>query len=189
MEKILRLAQLCAYISVVVLSSVVVFTLLRSHEVRTSSGQTIDSATPLANPTKPSPSSREEVNGKVVPLHGVDWEANGTTLVMYISTGCHFCQESTPFYQRLTAVKGHGKVKLIAVLPQSVEESTKYLHEHGIKVDQVLSASLTSIGVTATPTLMMVSENGVVFDSWRGKLNDDRQNELLAKLAKVPLSS
>ena len=117
-----------------------------------------------------------------MPLPNVDWKQNKTTVVLYLSTTCHFCNESSPFYQRLVQAKAKGDFKP-AVLPQNTDEAIKYLESHDVKVDQVLSASLASIGVTSTPTLMLVSEGGVVFASWRGKLDENKESEVIAKLS------
>ena len=74
--------------------------------------------------------------------------------------------------------KQKNGVRMVAVLPQNTDEAIRYLESHQIKVDQVLNASLSSIGVTGTPTLMLVNEDGVVSEFWRGKLNEEKQAEV-----------
>jgi hypothetical protein len=32
---------------------------------------------------------------------GLDWNQHEHTLVLALNTGCHFCEQSVPFYQRL----------------------------------------------------------------------------------------
>jgi hypothetical protein len=66
---------------------------------------------------------------------------------------------------------------------QSEDEAREYLDRHEIKVDEVRSDSLRSIGVTGTPTILLVNENGVVSNYWRGKLSPEKEAEVLAKLA------
>jgi hypothetical protein len=188
-QKLLPIVQLCAYVAVVVLSAVVILSILMGRSSPQKKNELAATPSATANSAVPASPQRQNLIGKSVPLQGIDWQSNGATLVMYISTGCHFCQESTPFYQKLSADNVRGKMKLIAVMPQSVDESTKYLQEHGIIVDQVMSASLRSIGVSSTPTLMIVSDKGIVSDFWRGKLDDSRQNEVLDRLTKGSTSS
>ncbi|MGH9821074.1 MAG: peroxiredoxin family protein [Pyrinomonadaceae bacterium] len=113
----------------------------------------------------------------------VDWEANKTTVVLNLSTTCHFCSESTGFYRRLVQAKGPNNFKLVAVFPQTQEEAQKYLDSHQIKVDQIISSSLASIGVTGTPTVLLVSKGGLVFASWRGKLDENGEAEVLSKIS------
>lgn len=121
--------------------------------------------------------------GMKLSLPGVDWGKSDQTLLMVLSTTCHFCTESAPFYQRLAREKsGRGDVRLVAVLPQEVGEAQKYLNEHGISVDEVKQASLTSVSVRGTPTLIMVDRNGSVIEAWEGKLPGDKETEVLNRL-------
>lgn len=77
-------------------------------------------------------------------LTGVDWAKNGRTLVLAISTQCHFCSESAPFFQRIAKEAGDD-VKLLAVLPQPVAGAKEYLSQEGVRVDEVLQAPLDSV--------------------------------------------
>ncbi|HWB83556.1 MAG TPA: hypothetical protein VG675_05425 [Bryobacteraceae bacterium] len=87
----------------------------------------------------------------------VDWSENGHTLILAISTHCHFCTESAPFFRRLQEEKIKG-VKVVAVLPETVDEATQYLKGEGVRVDEVRQASLPSIGITGTPTILFVDD-------------------------------
>ena len=50
-------------------------------------------------------------------LPGVDWAKNKRTLVLAISTQCHFCTESAPFFQRIQKDRPKD-LKMVAVLPK-----------------------------------------------------------------------
>jgi hypothetical protein len=141
----------------------------------------------LAKPNLRQPnivSASEIVQGKKVDgrLVGVDWAKNHRTLVLVISTYCHFCKDSVPFYHTLT--NAGADVKIVAVLPQSVAEGQQYLSSGGVHVDDVRQVALTSLGVTGTPTLMLVNDAGVVTDMWVGKLQPDQETKVLAALEK-----
>lgn len=114
-------------------------------------------------------------------LPGVDWARNKQTLVLAISTQCHFCTESAPFFQRVEKEKPKD-LKLIAVLPQTVEEGQKYLEGEGVRVDDVKQAQLSTIGVIGTPTMLLVDGNGTVAQVWEGKLQPDQEGGVLAVL-------
>jgi len=114
-------------------------------------------------------------------LPGVDWARNRRTLVLAISTKCHFCTESAPFFQRVGKERARD-VKLLAVLPQPVDEARKYLQSEGVQVDDVRQTTLASIGVSGTPTLLLVDKSGTVSDAWQGKLPADGEQEVLAAL-------
>jgi len=110
----------------------------------------------------------------------IDWRQSKQTVLLAVSSTCHFCTESAPFYKQLA--KARGKTRLIAVLPQPVEEGRRYLEGLGIAVDEIRQAPLSSINVEGTPTLMLVSSDGLVVQTWIGKLVEEEQAEVLNKL-------
>jgi thiol-disulfide isomerase/thioredoxin len=114
-------------------------------------------------------------------LPGVDWAGNKRTLVLALSTKCHFCTESAPFFQRIQK-EAAKNVKMLAVLPQAVDGGRKYLEGEGVHVDDVEQAQLSTIGVTGTPTLLPVDGAGKVADVWQGKLQPDDEEKVIATL-------
>ncbi|HEV2248222.1 MAG TPA: hypothetical protein VGW37_16360 [Terriglobia bacterium] len=114
-------------------------------------------------------------------LPGVDWQKNGRTLVLAISTKCHFCTDSAPFFRRLATETGKD-VKIVAVLPQPVAEGEQYLVAEGVRADQVLQAAPDKIGVRGTPTMILVNASGVVSQVWVGKLEPAQQEMVLSVL-------
>ena len=103
--------------------------------------------------------------------------------MLALSTGCHFCTESASFYKELVQKRAkQGNIRLIAVLPQPVDAGRKYLSDLGIAVDDVRQLAPNSLGVHGTPTLLLVNKDGVVTDSWRGKLSPDKELEVMARL-------
>jgi thioredoxin-related protein len=129
----------------------------------------------------PKPSVQTPV-GKTVPLLDVDWKENKKTLILYMSTTCRFCKESSPFYQKLVKETASNNVKFLAVLPQDVDEAKDYFKTEKVEVKDVYKSSLSSIGVVATPILLLVNEEGVVSEFWRGKLPPEKETEVIAKL-------
>lgn len=129
-------------------------------------------------------SAPEVVKGKSVDGHalGVDWKKNRRTLVLAISTTCHFCKDSVPFYQKLGAVE--KDVKMVPVLPQPIAEAQKYFSDSGVHVDDVRQVPLNTLGVRGTPTLLLVNDAGVVTDVWVGKLQPDQEAQVLTAMGK-----
>jgi len=181
MKKVFRLVQFGANLAIIAIGFLLLFLSIEKY--------VIPPSIPLQNPfaasntVVPNSPIGENLIGKVLPLQGVDWSEHDTTVVVYLSTKCHFCTESSPFYQRLALAQAKNNFKLIAVLPQNSDDAAKYLEANNIKVDRVLSSSLSSVGITGTPTLMLVSSSGVVFEFWRGKLDEKKEAAVLAKLA------
>lgn len=121
--------------------------------------------------------------GTKVPLQDVDWARNGQTLLLVLQKGCHFCAESAPFYQGLTKEMESSKsAKLIAVLPQEVNVGQQYLADLKVPISEVKKIGPDFLGVSGTPTLILVNNAGEVVDSWTGKLSPDKEIEVLKKL-------
>jgi len=122
------------------------------------------------------------VIGAKVALPGVDWSRSERTLVLALSTTCHFCSESAGFYKRLLAdVSGRG-VHVMAVLPQDSAAGRAYLDGLGVPVSQVLQGSLDSVYATGTPTLLLLDAHGKIRKVWVGKLEPVREDEVIASL-------
>lgn len=115
-------------------------------------------------------------------LPDADWRKDGHTLILAISTQCHFCKDSSPFYRTLTA-QATNKVNIVAVLPQPANLGKKYLKDEGVRVDHVEQLTMGRIGVIGTPTLILADGNGVVRKVWVGALKPEQQREVLAALA------
>lgn len=114
-------------------------------------------------------------------LPGIDWTAGTHTLVLVLSTTCHFCSDSAPFYRRLLdQARKEAGWRTIAVLPQPSDDARPYLLGLGIAADQILQASLASLGTGGTPTLVVVDSEGVVTASWFGRLSNAAETEVLA---------
>lgn len=126
--------------------------------------------------------SKQIAIGSKVSLPGVEWDKNGKTLVLVLQKGCRFCSESAPFYQRLAQATAAKGVKLIAVLPQSTDEGHEYLNTLSVPIIDIRQASLSSLNVSGTPTLILVNDKGEVAASWVGKLPSDKESEVLAQL-------
>ena len=118
--------------------------------------------------------------GDAVSVAGIDWRKNGETLLLALSTTCHFCTRSGPFYQRLA--KEHGDARLVALVPQSSEEGRTYLKRLGVDVDDVRQTSLGELGVSGTPTLILVDGEGVASEVWVGALSPDKEEEVVSRL-------
>ncbi len=115
--------------------------------------------------------------GQTITLSGVQFGQQSKTLVLAISTNCHFCRDSEPFYKDLVA-RSQGRVKIVAVLPESLDEAEPYIRRTIAPSIQVVSSRLDSIGVTGTPTLMLIDSSGKVQQAWVGKLDDKGRQQV-----------
>lgn len=109
-----------------------------------------------------------------------DWTQSKQTLVLAISSACHFCTDSASFYK--TLIQNKKDTRIVAVFPQPVEQGRNYLQKLGVSVDEIRQLPLNKIGVHGTPTLMLVDTSGSVKNSWVGKLPADKENDVLERL-------
>jgi hypothetical protein len=121
------------------------------------------------------------VVGSVVSLAGVNWQANGNTLLLVLQEGCRYCEESAPFYRKLHEQRAGLQPRMLTVIPGEATESTHYLSDRQLPTDGIINAQLTDLNVTATPTLLLVDETGHVKAVWIGKLDETRQREVRQK--------
>ena len=122
--------------------------------------------------------------GVSLPTSNIDWSKNEKNLVLVLSTQCKYCLESSDFYRRLTErASSIGSLRTIAILPQSHEESTRYLAEKNIAVNEVLMGNPSELLVRGTPTLILVDKSGRALDIWVGKLPPEKETEVLERIA------
>ena len=111
------------------------------------------------------------------------------TLIMITSSKCRFCQESLPFYVRLTAAAPKHNIHTIALTTEDLDVHRTFLAKGGIKVDGIASAEKNKLVVQGTPTLILVSRSGTVLHSWVGKLTTDQESAVMQGVTSESLRS
>jgi len=109
----------------------------------------------------------------------INWPASKKNMVLVLSTECHFCKESSRFYEQLVKECRNVHTRTIAVFPQSQEQAQAYLKSESVKVDEIVHSDFGSLEVGGTPTLLLVDDHGVVQKVWLGKLNELKEREVL----------
>jgi peroxiredoxin len=117
--------------------------------------------------------------GTRLTVDGIDWRASRKTLLVALQAGCKFCAQSAPFYRRLADEASTHGVRLIALLPQPSNEARSYLEELNVPIFDIKDARRLDVPVRATPTLILVDNQGVVTKSWQGLLHHDKEDEVL----------
>src|SRR5882672_7976261 len=98
--------------------------------------------------------------GRALPIAGVNWSKHQHTLILGLSTSCSFCSASAPFYRELLDPKNQGDWQAVAVLPQSFQDAQKYTLSHGYSVENIQQSDLAVLGISATPTLLLLDQDG-----------------------------
>lgn len=165
-----RIAEFAANFAIVVAVGVGVAVWL--HRLNTTS--------PLYNPSVTGPISQYPTLGTRIVLPGVDWSAHKAMLVVAISSACHYCIASTPFYSEIT--HSTHVAPIVVVMPQGEQDAQAFLREYAVTSGSVVSASLASIQVSATPTLLLISSSGMVTKEWVGELTNMQRHDVLKSL-------
>jgi hypothetical protein len=126
----------------------------------------------------------EELKGKTIHASGLDFPRSRSSLLLVISTNCHFCEESLPFYRTLSEA-AEGKADLLAVLPQPQSEGAAYLKAAHVEVAQVASVPPAQLGISGTPTLLLLDSSGKVQEVWLGLLDQSRQEQVRSRLGQI----
>lgn len=119
--------------------------------------------------------------GEKLTISGVDWTAHRKSLVMVLSTQCHFCTESAPSYRTLISKLQAKGIQVVAIFPQPTQEGEAYFKQLQVPLPDIHQVSLASLGVTGTPTLLVVDAKGTVVDGLVGQLTPGREPGILGK--------
>lgn len=180
----IKKVEVLANIAVIVASLVLSSVLVKKYFFPGGSTIALTAPTPQPPPVfARGPKSPPIKLGAKIVLPGLDWSKSSRTILLALSTKCRFCTESAPFYQQILQKKSTD-VQVVAVLPQPVEDSRKYLDELGVQLREVVQAGLTTVGVSGTPTVILIDRNGVVQNTWIGKLSADDVQSVLELIGK-----
>ena len=130
----------------------------------------------------PAPAS---VVGREIRLPGADWQSAPVSVLLQISSTCHFCNDSMPFYRQLMAARqaSPAKVPVIVASADAVAVIEQHLADEKLSVDKVLHSRLEGFGVV-TPTVYIVDSKGMVERVFVGELDSAGQKELLSIVAR-----
>jgi len=120
-----------------------------------------------------------DLTGKRLTAPGIEWGRAKLNAVLYISTRCHFCADSIPFYERVARAKLPARMALLVISMEPAETVKAYLSAKQIDVDGAYQRSPVELRRYGTPTLLLVDSNGIIRRSYVGKLNPTQEQELL----------
>jgi rhodanese-related sulfurtransferase len=129
--------------------------------------------------------SQHIVVGARMNVPGVNWEENKKTLAFFLKKDCTYCESSAPFYRLLIEEASKRGVKLLAVLPNSVEEGRDYVKSLGLPIQDIYSGALESFKIQGTPTVTLLDNTGTVISVLVGGVTAAREQEMREEL--IPL--
>src|SRR4051794_18855526 len=105
-------------------------------------------------------------------------------LILAMSTTCHFCEESIPFYNKLSdgLRNTSGAPTFVALFRESTEQVSAYTQQHGLTVSTIATVDFRTLHVAGTPTMILIDESGKVVDFWVGKLSTEEEETVFERL-------
>lgn len=133
------------------------------------------------SPPAPEPEA-VKAGDKLPNLDGWDWGAHEQTLVLGLRKGCHFCEDSAPFYQRLTAQQqpGGSSPAILAVFPDPADTVKEVVQSEGLTAHVLAGVPLEKLKISGTPTLLLVNRSGTVLNAWIGILSPRQELEVMS---------
>ncbi|SRR5579883_71648 len=118
--------------------------------------------------------------GRHLDVGGRHWTDARLSAVLIISTGCHFCKESSPFYREL-AERRRARAPHSGLVVLSREPSRQvqdYMAAERVSVDEVYQVT-GELASTGTPAILLVDSAGIVKRAYIGKLSKVQEREVL----------
>ncbi len=113
-------------------------------------------------------------------------QGSDRTLFVMLQPNCGYCNESMPFYKRLIDQRNQkgSNVKVVAAVgqPAAEAEEAQKLAAAGVQPDGLTTVDFAAAKVPGTPALLLVDNQGEVLDVWVGKLDEDKEEEVLERL-------
>jgi thiol-disulfide isomerase/thioredoxin len=127
--------------------------------------------------------------GSSITFDGVDWRQSDRTVVLALSSHCPHCKANAGLYREISKRRQSGVLRVIAVFAEDRDAASRFLSEHSVPVDLVVRRKKNDTAVAGVPTVLLVNRDGVLTDSWYGRVTSERdEHELLEQLA-VPATA
>jgi hypothetical protein len=114
------------------------------------------------------------------------WQESDSTIVLALSAKCPYCVASIPFYRTLDGFVhrplGKSKWSLTVISADPVESIRGFLDAQSITADHVFVTQLGALGLTATPSLLVIDSHGTVRAAFAGKLQPSEEESLMKML-------
>jgi thioredoxin-related protein len=130
------------------------------------------------------PTNRQEgvaAGDTVAQLGHYKWFDHHQTLLVVLSQGCKFCENSLPFYRQLAKLEMEQNLQthVLGVFPESAPAVTEYCERNALRFETLFGIDAASLNASGTPTLILVNVKGQVLRAWVGQLSEARQSEVL----------
>lgn len=118
--------------------------------------------------------------GRQLDIPGAKWSKTHVNVVVFLSTKCHFCEASMPFYRHLISERNveNSFINMVAISREPSKTVQDHLLAENVRFDQVYQLQKSNTWLRATPTFLLVDGSGVIKQALIGELNSSRQQEI-----------
>lgn len=112
----------------------------------------------------------------------VEYQTHSRTLILALDKNCTYCEQSVDFYKHLLNLQATGAAhtQFVAVLPNDDWEAEQYLRKQGLeRLPHFSNVKFGELQITAVPTLILLDRLGRVLESWSGKLDEEREQQVV----------
>ena len=128
-------------------------------------------------PAAPPPVPPAYVAGQQIDVPAAWYNAAPRTLVLFARESCGACQKAQPFLKELVASLD-GRASVLMAHPAGTDmEDAAFAKGLGIP-DAMVHAGIAGLRVHATPTLVLVNQQGAILAAWEGTGKADKQAEI-----------
>lgn len=110
----------------------------------------------------------------------LSFNRNPLTLLELTASTCHFCTASMPFYRRLNSAARKAGTRVVGVAPEDPEINRANFERNEVPIDDIVPLAKAGIRLRATPALILVNSNGLVVNSWLGRLRKQEEDKVLS---------
>ena len=135
-------------------------------------------------PTPPPPAPPAYEAGQQIDVPAAWYSSTPRTLVLFARASCAACEKAHPFLKSLVADLS-GRAGAVMVHPSvSEHEDRSYAQSLGIP-DANVHIVTANLRVRATPTLVLVNQQGAILAAWEGAGSPERQAEIKSTIEKA----
>lgn len=109
---------------------------------------------------------------------GLGSSTSQRTLVLALQPDCAYCGASSRFYRDIlhTVAQSDEAAPAIVVLsPYSDEANREMLKAYDLDIDVVHQADFSTLGISGTPTLVLLNAAGLIEQTWIGQLSAEQE--------------
>jgi rhodanese-related sulfurtransferase len=121
--------------------------------------------------------------GDTISFPDSTWEKGQKSLLLFLQSDCQYCTKSADFYVEIAKETAHvSNAKIVAVFSEKDTRFADYLKELGLQNLETRKTGFAKSGIEGTPTLVLVNDNGIVQNIWKGMLSPKKQIEVKQNL-------